>query len=235
MLFDLWRRGFLEMVESPGGARQLVRARHGPMALDDCECDILSAFDTPQTLAGLPHQARLLASAQRRARALETTLRDELLLMPDTVRVQALVIAGLAAMGLVFLAGYKLAVAAAKGHHNIALLVASTILAVAATGLAGVLPRLTRRGADYLDRLRLAVNGWSDRLREEPDASTSPTAVVAVALLGCSALAGTPEGDTWQTIGAAFDVSTHSGGGCGAGAGCGGGGCGGGGCGGCGG
>ena len=70
-LFDLWRRGFLEIVEAKGGAGQMVRAEDGPdpstVRLKEFEGEILGEFETPRTLTGLQNDARLVALADRRA------------------------------------------------------------------------------------------------------------------------------------------------------------------------
>ena len=186
----------------------------------------------PRRLTGLHNEARLVALAERRAGELESPLRDELLLMPGEARSLARSVAWLAGTLLLLLAGYKLGVAVAKGHHNVGFLIVSTVLAVFGVAVAATLPRQTWRGSDYLDRLRRAFGGWSDRLREEPGVGASPNAVLAVALLGYSALAGIPQGEAWLSIGTAPSTSGSGGGGCGGDGG--GGGCGGG-CGGCGG
>jgi uncharacterized protein (TIGR04222 family) len=237
MLFDLWRRGFLGIVEAKGDTRQMVRAEDGPdpSKLDKYEREILDVFETPRKLTGLLNEARLVALADRRALDLESPLHDELLLMPGEARSLARSVAWVAGTLLVLLAGYKLGVAMAKGHHNVLFLIVSTVLTVIGVAVAATLPRQTWRGSDYLDRLRRAFGGWSDRLREEPGVSTSPNAVLAVALLSNSALAGIPQGEAWLSIGTAPNASGSGGGGCGGdggGSGCGGG-CGG--CGGCGG
>ncbi len=232
MLFDLWRRGFLQIVESKEHTQQMVRAEDGPdtSALDEFEWEILAEFETPRRLTGLHDEAKLAALAGRHACGLESSLRDELLIMPGEARSLARSVAWLAATFLLLLSGYKVGMAVAKGHQNVVFLIVSTVVAVSGVAEVATLPRQTWRGSDYLDRLRLAFGGWPERLRDEPEAFASPNAVLAVALLGYSALDGTPHGATWMSMNPASGAV--SGGGCGGG--CGGGGCGGG-CGGCGG
>ena len=105
-LFDLWRRGFLEIVEPKKGEQQLVQAENGPepAILDTYEREILDEFVTPRTLSKLPSQARLVSLSKNRTRELEPILQDELLLMPDEVRAHAHSVAWLAATFLLLLA-----------------------------------------------------------------------------------------------------------------------------------
>ena len=208
-LFDLWRRGFLAIVEAEGGSGQMVRAEDGPDPSSWMSTSATSWTSSrpPEGSKDCTDEARLVALAERRAGELESPLRDELLLMPGEARSAARSVAWLAGTLLLLLAGYKLGVAVAKGHHNVAFLIVSTVLAVFGVAAAARLRRQTWRGSDYLDRLRRAFGGWSDRLREEPGVGASPNAVLAVALLGYSALAGIPQGKAWLSIDTAPSTS----------------------------
>ena len=65
---------------------------------------------------------------------------------------------GLAA--IVLLGGYKLAVAHAKGHSNVAFLWIMMIGGgLVFTGACWTLPRLSHQGKAYLERLKLAYGG----------------------------------------------------------------------------
>ena len=90
-LFDLWRRGFLEIVEPKKRQQQMVQAENGPepAMLDTYEREILDEFVTPRSLTKLPSHAKLVSLSKDRARALESILHDELLLMPDGARAAA--------------------------------------------------------------------------------------------------------------------------------------------------
>ena len=160
-LFDLWRQGFLEIVEPKKGTQQMVQAGDGPdpAALDQYEREILDQFETPRNLTHLHREARLVSLAERRARELELPLQDELVLMPAEARARARSVAWLAVTSLILLSGFKLGVAVVKGHHNVAFLIVSTVVAVSVVVIAARLRRQTRRGIDYLDRLQAGFRG----------------------------------------------------------------------------
>ncbi len=158
---------------------------------------------------------------------------------------------------LVGLGGYKLAVAHAKGHHNVGLLWFMMIAGgLFYTIACRSLPRLTARGKDYLYRLKLAYSGLRPEIDAGGDwtvngAEDSPTprggraaaasseCLLLVGIFGIPALAGTPLSDM-TTMFRMGPRRVNGNGGCGGasggcGGGGGGGGCGGGGGGGCGG
>jgi len=150
---------------------------------------------------------------------------------------------------------YKLVVAVAKGHHNVAFLVILGTVGMFALSLACLfLPRTSKMGRAYLEQLQLAYFGLKNQVHPigsltsaltmagDPGARgrlQNPAAysdcLLMVGIFGMASLAGTPLSD----LTAMFKQGTSSAGGCGGGGcgggGCGGGGCGGGGCGGCGG
>jgi uncharacterized protein (TIGR04222 family) len=151
---------------------------------------------------------------------------------------------------IVGLGVYKLVVALEKGHHNVAFLCILGIAGVLALGFACVaLPRRSRVGEAYLERLKRAYGGLKSQvhpvgsltsaltLADDPGTrgrAHSPSAysdcLLMVGIFGVASLAGTPLADLTTM----FPQGASSGGGCGGGCGGGGGGCGGG-CGGCGG
>ena len=155
---------------------------------------------------------------------------------------------------LLLLGAYKLVVAHAKGHSNVALLYVLMIFGAIAYSIACLAtPRLSRRGKVYIERLKQAFGGLGSQLDAygdwavKPDvarradrktmvgaAAAAPDCLLMLGVFGIPALAATPLSDLNTMF-----ARSASGGGCGCGAGCGGGGggCGGGGggCGGCGG
>jgi uncharacterized protein (TIGR04222 family) len=154
-------------------------------------------------------------------------------------------------MAITLLGGYKLVVAHAKGHSNVAFLWIMMFVGVLAYSVAcWALPRLSHRGKAYLERLKLAYGGLKDQLQGAEDwglgldvAEWGPRAgaktataysdgLLLVGIFGMTSLADTPLADLKSMF-----AQGSSGGGCGGGCGGGGcgGGCGGGGCGGCGG
>ena len=151
------------------------------------------------------------------------------------------------------LGGYKLWVALAKGHTNVAFLCILGLLGVVflAVVCMGLLPRISLLGKAYLERLKLAYGGLKDPFqlgdvrdiagelgeREKAQAARAYSdALVMLGIFGLDVLCLTSLSD----LNTMFARGASSGGGCGGACGGGGGrggggGCGGGGCGGCGG
>ncbi|MGD9588441.1 MAG: TIGR04222 domain-containing membrane protein [Pyrinomonadaceae bacterium] len=155
---------------------------------------------------------------------------------------------------LALVGGYRVLTSIVYGHYNIAFTVILTIIAVIAVLSAGSLPRITKLGRLYLDRLQLAFDDLK-RTSVQPYLPGSETAVVpqatfagvdplllSVGLFGGGVLAGTVFNDyntafqRSQQQAAAGGCGSGCGSGCssggdggsGCGSGCGGGGCGGG-------
>jgi uncharacterized protein (TIGR04222 family) len=150
------------------------------------------------------------------------------------------------ALVILCLAGYKVAVAASQGRHNVGFTIALSIISLIVLIIACVPPRLSRRGKQYLKELQQAFANLAqkERLNVATPGFDPQVPAVAMAIFGVGILAGTSFGSFEQS----FHRSASSGGGCGSGCGsgsscssggsscgggsCGGGGCGGGGCGG---
>lgn len=152
---------------------------------------------------------------------------------------------------LLLLGVYKLIVAHAKGHANVAFLNILMVGGAVVYSIACLVThRLSRRGKAYLARLKQVFGGPGGRLdasgdwafapapdffgRADPGAmaraaASGPDCLLLLGVFGVPALANTP----LSVLNTMFTRSANGGGGCGGG-GCGGG-CGGGGCGGCGG
>jgi uncharacterized protein (TIGR04222 family) len=242
-VFDLWSRGFLALDEPGDGPRRFVRSDSGPDSseLDGFERDVLDQFKSPRPLATIGTDAELVGLALEEAVEVESVLEDDLLLMPAGARSTARWLGLLAALMLFLFAAYKVGVALANDHWNILFLILSTALALIGVTVAATVRRTTRRGADYLRRLRQTFAGYSNRLRiaETANEDQVPQAAHAVAVLGCVDLSP-PMSATGGSVDMAGGVDAGAGcgggggDGGGGGGGCGGGGCGGGGCGGCG-
>jgi uncharacterized protein (TIGR04222 family) len=144
------------------------------------------------------------------------------------------------ALAVLALGGYKIWAALETGHNNIGFLIVEMIAAVIAFAVVGNTPRATRRGRQYIQHLQIAYQNLKrPGVRSASNGAVDP-ALLALAVFGVAALAGTPEAAYAamfrQASGASSGGCGSSSGGCGGsggGGGCGGGG--GGGCGGCGG
>lgn len=236
VLYDLCRRGYLQILQA---------AERGPMIgrpdgvgqlglLSDFERTVFGEIKIPRPVVDLGKDERLAALTEQHCAELEEPLKDNLLMMPPECQREALGVGWAAAVCLLVLASYKIMVALAKGRQNVGFLFVLGITGAVAVLVAARLPRLTGQGKAYLDRLCLAFEDWPARIAGSPEAVTDPAAVMAIALIGLPALAGTTMQAAWQPLMPKAEVSGCGVGGCGgsSGAGCGGGGCGGGGCGG---
>jgi uncharacterized protein (TIGR04222 family) len=250
LIVELIQRGYLEVHE----ARQseIRQTAHPPdlALLSKAEADTFRHFQTPRRVSavfqpgGLAWQLdELYGESQRWALAAEG------LLVPDSGVVAAKTW-GLGTAAILLTGGYKLAVALAKGRHNVGILIGLSVLGLLGLVIACALakPRTTRRGRAYLERLRLAFGETSRRTAAVPSPGAAAALPLMLGLFGLDALAGSPHaglsrvfaranpqagsGTTSAGCGAASGCGGGGGGGCGGG---GGGGCGGGGCGGCGG
>lgn len=188
----------------------------------------------------------LFADFQARCLPYRTSLEDRGLLATAFARAKALRVR-LYLLALIFgLGGYKLAVALSRGHTNVLFLIALAILGTILAFRVCRVPRLSRRGREYLDRLKAQVPPKADATSDDPMTGFDDGALAfQVALLGFAVLAGTSYAAYADTLSPPTSSIGDATGGCGGG-GCGGGsdsgsssdgggGCGGGGCGGCGG
>ena len=135
------------------------------------------------------------------------------------------------------LGGYKLAVALARGRYNVFFLIIMAVVGLIVLFKTCRLPRITRRGRAYLERLEQVFGQLKDRPATSAASAADMTLPLVVGLFGSAVLAGTAF-DYYRQEFKEPRSSWSSGGGwvggCGGGCGGDGGGCGGG-CGGCGG
>lgn len=247
VVFDLLSRGYLRVqpAEKKGrGSESLIErdpGRPDPDGLSPAEADALAYFATTRKPGGLFGPGGLAPRLKPWLAPLAESLRERRLLRTgDRLAAAWRTWLGGAIMILAF-GGFKLAVALAKGRHNVAFLLGFALVGLVVLGFLCVVPRVTGRGKDYLASLRDAFEGQMPRIPEDsPTPSRDPALVLFPAIFGIGALAGTP----YAHVNDLFRKSAAPGGGCGGGCGgaascgggggCGGGGCGGG-CGGCGG
>ncbi len=252
LVFDLIRRGYLQIETTPAKLGTVTDSRISQVAdhpdlaqLRPIERDVFDFFQHSSKPEYLFKSGGLSSRIKGGTGVLVEKLReDQLITGPDQVSAAWRFWLSGALMILAF-GGFKFAVAIAKGKHNVAFLVLMAVVGLIALAFTCSVPRLTRRGRDYVARLRDAFEGLKPRLAEaEETAPYDPAFVLVPAIFGVSALVGTPfaYAPTLFRTAAAQSSGGCGGyvGGCGGaaaggGGGCGGGGCGGGGCGGCGG
>jgi uncharacterized protein (TIGR04222 family) len=247
LVFDLIRRGYLQVEEKKGivGVGKgltisQVATQPGSEKLPLLEARVFGYFQRSHKPSELFQQGGLTDLIKKDFEPLVESLHERQLL---TTRDQVGAawknwLAG-AVMILAF-GGFKFYVAMSKGKHNVAFLIIFAVVGLIALAIACAVPRLTRRGKDYLARLRLAFMGLKDSVGQTDALRVDPALLLVPAVFGVSALAATPYSYATSIFRASqISSGTGGGGGCsGGGGGCGGGGggggCGGGGCGGCG-
>lgn len=161
---------------------------------------------------------------------------------------------GLTVLGwLFFVGGYRTITSIAQGHFNIGFTIVAGFIALIVIGAIATLPRMTKLGKKYLERLRLAFDDLKYKSQAPYIRSAEPKVIqqtgfagvdpllLSVGVFGSGILAGT----VFDDYNAAFKKSEQQAGGCGSGcgsgcssgsdgggsscgSGCGGGGCGGG-------
>ena len=237
IVFDLLRRGYLRLEDQKRGwfgVKRPQKIEQSPDApsedgLTVPESKVYQYFAVPRLPQELFQPGGLVS--RLKFEPLEKALQADELLSPPGRYMTAKRVWISQAFVIVTLFGYKLAVALAKGRSNVVFMVLLMFFGLAALGVACIVPRLTRRGKDYLKQLQLAFADVKDRvaLASEKSPASDPALLLAPALFGIMVLSGTP----YDYVNTLFKVGASGGaGGCGGG--CGGGGCGGG-CGGCGG
>ncbi len=235
-VFSLVQQG---LVEVEAKKSRIFRTSLAPeeVRLDAIENAVYEAIPSIDGVAAssLFGKRELTSFVETQCAPMHKQLENQEMLNPPETRKIIAPTGTLGSLIVIGLGGYKFLVAIAKGRNNVGFLIVLAIVGTIAVFIASALalPRVSRRGRAYLDRLRLAYGSLKTNLSmaEQP----TPDMLLAVSLFGFGVLSGTAYND----LNLAF-ARAASGGGCGAGCGgggggCGGGGCGGGGCGGCGG
>jgi len=242
VIFDLIQRGYLQVVEEPrawwqGKAQPELEqvANHPELRhLTPTQRDVFDAFSSPRKAAEIFRGLGLPDRIKRHCREFDERFAGEQLLSPAAAQEAAWGIGAFGTLMIGGLGGYKLLAALAKGRTNVGFLILMGIVGLVILLFICKLPRLSRRGQDYLCELHRAF----ENLKEQPTITSlsapayDPTLLLLVGLFGVGMLTETPY-DYFEEM---FHKSAGGGTlGAGCGGGCGGGGFGGGGCGGCGG
>jgi uncharacterized protein (TIGR04222 family) len=261
---SLIQRGLLQITEKKGRVsttKEIDKGRKPASGeLLPIEACVLKWPRFPVQPATIFQPGGLSSSVKEACEAYRAKLDEEGFLTPQEMKAFGVRLWLIGSALILGLGGYKLAVALAKGHTNVAFLCIlgiGGVIALAVTCLA--LPRLSRLGKAYLEQLKLAYDGLKSQVHpvgslESPltwandpgnrgrlqHASAYSDCLLMVGIFGVASLADTPLSDVTTMFKQGASASGGCGGGCGGGGGgCGGGGCGGGcgggGCGGCGG
>lgn len=228
VIFGLTQRGYLKMGDS---AVEQASDPPDPVLLSPIEREVFSWLAWPRTAQEIFESGGVAPNIRKFSASYQALLQNESLLAGVEMRRGAWAVSLVAALAIVALGGYKLAIAALKGHSNVMFLILMGVAALWITVKIPAAVRVTARGRAYLQTLQLAFKGLKDRVATLTPAAGAEDATLPllVGLLGVSVLAGTSYDAYHQMFRRASANSTAACGACGGGCG---GGCGG--CGGCG-
>jgi uncharacterized protein (TIGR04222 family) len=155
------------------------------------------------------------------------------LLLPSEARTYRATILFFGLTIILGLGGYKFFVALAKGRYNVGYLVAMVILSTVALLLTthSLLPRASKRGREYLKKLRHAFEQFKSRLGAYRAPEANEDLLMLASIFGIGVLAGTSYGfypkmfrraESSGSGGCGSSCGSSCGSGCGGGGGCGG-------------
>lgn len=222
VIFALIQKNLLSLEQS--GEENVIgptRERAERRALSPIERRALDWFAEPQLTSKIFKSDGLAAQLRPFCAAYEQRLRQERFLPTEDMKQRAQLLLSTGALVIVGLGGYKLIVALSRGRFNVVFLVLLGALGLVALFKVCRLPRQTKRGRVYLERLRTAF----ERLKTGPatirtkeltslgltssraglaSAATAhsfdPTLPLLVGVFGVGALAGTQYDHFHQTF-----------------------------------
>jgi uncharacterized protein (TIGR04222 family) len=230
LIFSLMERGYLSLVDPKKHQIQWARERLDSAGLSPIELTMLRLFSEPRETREVFHgiSDRMEPHCATYRERLEA---DDLLDWRDERqgRVRGVRLAGAAV--IVCLGTYKLLAASATSHNNVGFLIIMMAMSLVVLMQVTKSPRLSSRGQDYVERLRLAYGTRPPESAMMSRSGAESAALLFVGLFGLGALEGITHDIYAELFPKANSGSSLSAGSEGCGAGCGGG-CGG--CGGCG-
>ena len=245
VVFSLVQKGFVEVVHSDKASR-LQRVENTPDAssLSEIEQAALSWLGKEREAKDVfDASSGLTASMERRSALFELELSRRQFLMPDEWKIRMKKYGLAAALAIAGLGGFKIVAAVMTGRFNILFSIFLTIVGfVIARGI-GKLPRMTKLGKQYVERLQSAFDGLKYQTPQLSAAQAGSAGIdpllLSVGVFGTGILAGTAYSQYNDTFAKQHQAGTGCGSACGSGcssscgSGDGGGGSCGGGCGGC--
>jgi uncharacterized protein (TIGR04222 family) len=190
-IFDLLRQRYLRICDPPKKGKPPAGIERTGLAgaenLSELQRAIVAWYAAPHTTPELFASALPAAAASFGAATFQPRLEAEGFYTSPQVRSGATLVRLYGALGLTLPVAYRLYVAIVKGHNNVGFLALLTVAALAALLVLTRVPRLSRRGRAFLQRLETA-------LRPAPLAPAIAGAAVlpiAIAAMGLAALAGT--------------------------------------------
>jgi uncharacterized protein (TIGR04222 family) len=226
---ELVERGDLKVTDRDGG--QFAASRPLPDSLDltPIERRVFQWFADGRNVRDALGSGGLHDEVEGMCARYRERLEREQLLTPEPARWAARAVGLAVLVFLGTLAGYKLTVAV-PAHRPVQLLIHGALATIVLTCLACKLPRLSRRGREYLRRLQLAYGKIALPSTRSPIGEVQPVLLLLVGLFGIATLADTAYAHYAQPFPKAAGTSWSLGGdgdGCGSCGSCGGcGGCG---------
>ncbi len=201
VIFALVQRGLLRTTET--GIVERVWEKKETGHLSPIERRAYDYFLVPYKTSDIYKSGALASQLKPFCDVYEQRLQRERLLTTDDVRQTARMVVLAGASVVLGLGAYKLIVAVAEGRYNVIFLMAFGLVGVFVIAAACRLPRVSRRGHAYLERLQLAFQRLKWQAQAAPalaapnggEAATvhglDPSMLLLVGVFGVGALAGT--------------------------------------------
>src|SRR5918993_1483826 len=228
VIFALVQRGLLRTTEA--GLVERVWEKKETGHLSPIDRRAYDYFLVPYKTSDIYKSGALASQLKPFCDVYEQRLQRERLLTTYDVRQTARMVVLAGASLVLGLGAYKLIVAVAEGRYNVLFLPVFGLVGVFVIAAASRLPRVSRRGHAYLDRLQLAFQRLKWQAQAAPalaapnggEAATvhglDPSMLLLVGVFGVGALAGTQYDSfehSFHRASAATTNSNASGGGCG--------------------
>ena len=190
-IFDLTRRGYLRICDPPQKGKPptsiVQTGLAGTANLTGFQREIVAWYAVPHTPPELFKSSLPAAAAAFGASNFQPRLEAESFYSTAQACSTATLVRLYGALGLTLLVAYRLYVAILKGHNNVWFLAALTVLALVLLLMWTRVPRLSRRGRTYLQRLETALRPG----QFAPAVAGAAVLPIAIAATGLAALAGT--------------------------------------------
>ncbi|HYE16269.1 MAG TPA: TIGR04222 domain-containing membrane protein [Pyrinomonadaceae bacterium] len=232
VVFALVQRGLLE-VKTVGtgfyvGRAAGVQDRRSLSPIERRAYDWFSATSAPIKTESIFRDDALPSLLRPFCSTYENNLRRERLINSEDERRAVARVALAGALVIVGLGGYKLLIALSRGRTNVGFLIVFAVVGLVVLYKICRLPRISARGREYLERLRLAFE-WLKSTRPAPAVSAAggdyaaahafdPSLLMLVGVFGVGALAGTQYNyfqDSFRRAAVADTSGSYSGSSCG--------------------
>lgn len=198
VIFALVQKGLLQ-VSQQGNDHFVgqVAEQKERRSLSPIERRTLDWFTQPQKTSEVFRSGALASQLKPFCAAYEQRLKSEQLLTTDEMRQRARLIIVAGTLAIVGLGAYKLLIALSRGRFNVGFLIALGVVGLIPLFLVCRTPRVSRRGREYMERLRLAFERLRYDVRPAPQPQAAgayafdPSLLLMVGVFGVGALADT--------------------------------------------